>query len=496
MSLYSRKLFALLCFAVLGLAVAASARKEPEEYSITITPAKERPLATLRDLNDAFVDVARAVTPTVVTVSTEKVIRGSDLWSPFGNPFFSGPLDDPSGEGNDSNRGRNRGQGREFRQQGLGSGVIVSRDGYILTNNHVISEADRIVVRTTSGRRYTAHVVGTDPKSDVAVIKIDTDGLPAIALGNSDSLRVGEIVMAVGSPLTTNLAHTVTQGIVSAKGRSNVGLADYEDYIQTDAAINPGNSGGALVNLDGQLVGINSAIMSQSGGFQGIGFAVPVNMAMKIMDALMKDGKVVRGWLGVSIQDLTEAIVSAMNLNGQDGSLIGDVAPESPASKAGLQAGDIITAIGDQKVTNSSQVRNEISSTAPGSKITLTILRDGRERDFEAQLMELPGEAPTRHVKEVVRNLLGFTVAPLSRELANKHGLDANGTGLVVTEIDQSSNAYSSGLREGDLIRTVNQGKVGLASDLNELLRGAQKGSNVLLQIVRRDRGFFIAFSL
>ena len=261
--------------------------------------AADRPINTLRDFNHAFIDIAKAVNPTVVTVFTEKVFR---VRQTFGFPFFNTPFeqffDFPRQEPRE----------REYRQQGLGSGVIVSEDGYILTNNHVIADADTIQVRMLDNRILPAKVIGTDPKSDIAVLKVESEkALPAIPFGNSDSLEVGEWVLAIGSPLSADLAHSVTSGIVSAKGRSNVGLAEYEDFVQVDAAINPGNSGGALINLDGKLVGINTAIVSRSGGFQGIGFAVPVNMARRVMESIIEHGTVIRGWLGVYIQDVNEA---------------------------------------------------------------------------------------------------------------------------------------------------------------------------------------------
>jgi serine protease Do len=465
----------------------------PQPVSTVVTLSKDRPITTLRDLNQAFEEVAKAVTPAVVTVSTESTtkVRGIDPFSglfqdPFGQ-FFGGPSDPHH---------QQQAPEREFKQQGLGSGVIVSGDGYILTNNHVIAGAQDITVRTSDGRSMKAKVVGADPKTDIAVIKVNASDLPAIQRGNSDSLKVGEMVMAIGSPLSPQLAHTVTQGIVSAVGRSNVGLADYEDYIQTDAAINPGNSGGALVNLDGQLVGVNSAIMSQSGGFQGIGFAVPSNMAFRVMDALIKNGKVIRGWLGVSIQDVNDQIAKAMHLSSQKGALVGDVVAGSPAQKAGLKDGDIVTSVNGKDIENSTELRNEIASASPGTTVTLGLLRDGKTDDTPVTLGELPSSGAPGAVKEELADLLGFKVGPVTKDLTDQYGLSAKSSGVVVTDIDQNSEAYTSGLREGDLVLSVNRSKVTSVADFNQSVKEIKKGDDLLLQVDRANGGFFLAFTL
>ena len=450
------------------------------------TSVQDRPLRTLRDLNQAFVDIANSVMPAVVTVSTEKIIT-QRVFNPFaGDPFFEyffGP-------------GYHQPRERQFRQQGLGSGVIVSREGHVLTNNHVVRDADSIWVRTYDGRRYRAKVVGTDPKTDIAVIKIDADNLTPIEIGDSDALQVGEIVLAIGSPMSENLAYTVTQGIVSAKGRSNVGLADYEDFIQTDAAINPGNSGGPLVNLDGQLVGINTAIVSRSGGFQGIGFAVPSNMAMGVMNSLLSEGKVVRGWLGVTIQDVNETLANAMGLSEARGALVGDVVPDSPADKAGLQSGDVIVAVDGREIRSSSQLRSHIASTAPGTRVTLTINRDGRTMDVPVTLGELPSEIAMATAPEELRDLLGFTVKTLTRDLADEYGITGKVRGVVVTDIDPESNAYRAGLRQGDVITTVDRTRVRTAEQFFNRLRTKKRGDTVLLKIYRDGAGFYVAFAL
>ncbi len=335
-------------------------------------------------LNEQLVAVAARAMPAVATVFIEKVWKERVIdpfagFDSFFDDFFFG------------GQGRSREpQEREFRSQGLGSGVILSKDGYILTNNHVVADATTISVNLLDRRVRKAKVIGKDPKTDLAVIKIEESDLPFLNTGDSSKLRVGEIVLAVGSPMSPGLAHTVTQGIVSAVGRSNVGLAEYEDFIQTDAAINPGNSGGALVNIQGDLVGINSAIVSQSGGSQGIGFAIPINMAKLVMDSLIKNGKVVRGWIGVATQEIREDLVSALNLKTRTGILISDIDPNSSAASAGLQRGDVILRVEGEKIDSSAQFRNRIAESRPGQKVKLEIQRGDTQMTKEVLLQELP----------------------------------------------------------------------------------------------------------
>ncbi len=487
--------FVVVLFGLIAFAVVTSPQvylfDHPDTQAVAAVvetaSIKDRPITSLRDLNNAFIEIASEVKPSVVTVFTEKTFkfRQNPL---MGNPFldfFYGP-----------DRRRQTPPEQEYRQQGLGSGVIVSSDGNILTNHHVVAEADSIYVRTVEGKQYPATVVGSDPKTDIAVIHIDTDNLTAIKLGNSDDLQVGELVLAVGSPMSENLAHTVTQGIVSAKGRSNIGLADYEDFIQTDAAINPGNSGGALVNLDGELVGINSAIVSRSGGFQGIGFAVPSNMAVGIMKSLLSSGKVVRGWLGVSIQEVNEAIAGAMGLKGQRGALVGDVLADSPADKAGLEAGDVIVGMDGRDIDGPSQLRNSVAAISPGTKVEFEYIREGDSHSVNVTLGELPGDLGSAGTPSGLEDLLGFVVTPVNPDLARKYGLSPNITGPVVTNIDPNSAAFRAGLREGDVIGSVNRRRVDNVDQFNDLLSKAEKGDTVLLRIYRDDGAFFVAFTL
>lgn len=456
----------------------------------------------VHQLNDAFIAIAQRVNPSVVTIFSKKEVRvNSD--SPFASPYFDNPFRDFFGD-DFFNRffgpRRNDRGNRDNRQilQGMGSGVIVSADGYILTNNHVIDGADELEVMLMGGKRVTAKVIGADPKTDIAVVKVKEDGLQPMPLGDSDKLSVGEWVMAIGSPLSESLNHTVTSGIVSAKGRSQVGLADYEDFIQTDAAINPGNSGGALVNLDGELVGINTAIASRSGGFQGIGFAVPINMARQVMESLIKNGKVIRGWLGVSISDVNENLKNSLNLPSTQGALVNEVNEGSPAAKAGLKAADFIMALDGQPIENMQQLRYKVASMAPGTKVDLKIWRDGHERHVTVELGELPSEPQmsSRTPGTAKSENLGFSVSNLTSELADRFGLDENARGVVIIDIDQNSQAFAAGLREGDLIKAVDKKEVDNIREFNRIVSSKRKGDNVLIYAERRGGSFFVAFPI
>ena len=462
------------------------ARALPQEESTA-----DRPITSLRQLNDAFVDLAEMVNPTVVTVFTEKVLRVRE--SP--SPFFGHPFNDFFGEFF-QRPSQPHARDREFRQQGLGSGVVVSSDGYIITNNHVIAEADMINVRFMDGETLPAEIVGADEKTDIAVLKVEADDLPMIQIGDSDELRVGEMVLAIGSPLSPNLAHSVTSGIVSAKGRSNVGLADYEDFIQTDAAINPGNSGGALINLDGELIGINTAIASRSGGYQGIGFAVPSNMARNVMESLKEYGAVVRGWLGINIQDIDETIAAALDLESTEGALVADVTEDGPAARNGFERGDVVLALDGESIKNSTQLRNEVAARKPGSTATLQILREGKEMSLSVVLDALPTDDVAQDVGERLEDQFGFTVAPFDAELASKYRLNRSLDGVVITSVVMGGPAYRAGLREGDLIVEINRSVTKDLEEFNELVRNLKSGSTFLLRIVRQNRSFFVGFRL
>lgn len=449
----------------------------------------DRPIRTLKDFNEAFVQIAESATPSVVTIFTEKTINRRFI-SPF--DLFGSPFDDFF----DIPRGRGQGNGRKEILRGLGSGVIVSRDGYILTNNHVVDKADTIYIRTYDNRRVEAKVIGTDPKTDIAVIKAEAKNLKPIAIGDSDVLRVGEWVIAIGSPLGENLARTVTQGIVSAKGRANVGLADYEDFIQTDAAINPGNSGGPLVNISGELVGINTAIASRTGGFQGIGFAVPSNMAQQIMQSLIKTGKVTRGWLGVTIQNVDENIAKGLKLEKAEGVLVGTVVENSPAKVGGLKTGDVILEIDGKKIRDTVELRNTIAGTLPGTTVRLTVWRDGTIKKLSVKLDEIPDHPVASEQQQEMDELLGFSAAPLSSDLAAKYRLKADADKVVITDVDPSGNAYRAGLRNGDVIKAVNRKSITSYQQFLSIVGKMKQGELLFLLIERGGSNVYFAFNL
>ncbi|MGA2192616.1 MAG: DegQ family serine endoprotease, partial [Nitrospirota bacterium] len=402
----------------------------------------------------------------------------------FDDPFFRKFFGEPD-----------QGKPREFKERSLGSGVIVSADGYIVTNNHVVEGASDIKVVLADRREFKGKVIGADPRSDVAVVKIDAKELPAIAWADSDKLRAGEMVMAVGSPFGLN--RSVTMGIISAVGRANVGIADYEDFIQTDAAINPGNSGGALVNMRGELVGLNTAIFSRTGGYQGIGFAVPAKMVKQVMESLMKTGKVVRGWLGVSVQDVTPELAKQFGVP-PEGALVGEIVKGSPAEKAGLKRGDIITEYAGKKIEDSGHLRNLAASTPVGTNVKLEIVREGKKQEINVTVGELPKEAQAGkggEQEEKVSALAGVTVDDLTPEMLDRLGLDKDTTGVVVTNVDQGSAADEAGLARGDVIMSINRKSVKNVRQFNEEIRKLGKSEPVLLLINRQGNILWMSVS-
>jgi serine protease Do len=440
--------------------------------------------------NETFIAVAKSAQTVVVNVfSTREVQEGADS-SIEENPFFEDPLFKRFF--GDRVPGQNRSP-QSRREQALGSGVIVSSDGYIVTNNHVVEEADQIKVLLADKRSFDAKVIGTDPKTDVAVIKISATNLPILPWGDSGKLHVGEMVLAVGNPFGLN--QTVTMGIVSAVGRAHMGIVDYEDFIQTDAAINPGNSGGALVNLNGELIGINTAIFSRSGGYMGIGFAIPSNMVKSVMDSLIKTGKVVRGWLGVSIQDVTEDLAKEFGAPSTKGALVGDVVQDGPGDKAGLRRGDIVTALNEMAIKDAAHLQMLVSETAPGTTVTLSVWREKRSRQISVTLGEQRKErggvasAPeTRGQGQSV--LAGVAVETLSAEDARRLHLTG---GVVVTEVLPDSPADRAGLRPDDVIREINRKPVRSLSDFERRVGALSPRSRVLLLITRGRGTIFLS---
>jgi serine protease Do len=443
--------------------------------------AREEGMESLRQSGQAFRGVAKKVSPAVVFIQVEQEVAQegpAQSFSPFGSPFDDEFFRHFFGGAPQFQRPRQAPQKR--RSVGQGSGFIISSDGYILTNNHVVEKADKVRVKTQDGREYTAKVVGADPPSDLAVIKIEESDLPFLRLGDSDKLEVGDWVLAVGNPF--GLSHTLTAGIVSAKGRSGIGLNDYENFIQTDAAINPGNSGGPLVNLDGEAVGINTAIFSRSGGYMGIGFAIPVNMARQIRDQLIERGEVTRGRLGVYIQDLTKELARSFGLEDEQGILVSQVIEGSPAEKAGLERGDIIQRLDGNKVDKGAEVRNRIALTAPGSKIKLDIVRDGKPMQITATIgkLESDGGGPAADTGEMPR--LGLKLRALTPELAERLGYREE-QGVLVDAVDPESPAGYAGIERGDLIQEIDRLPVADPDEAHRIL--AAGGGKIHLLLIR-----------
>jgi len=441
-------------------------------------------IALLNKTAEAFAAIVKKATPAIVFVEVEKTGESRGISSQFQNPFgffndpffnrFFGPYSLP------------RQMPRKFHQMAQGSGFIISKDGYILTNNHVVRNTDSIRVKLADGREFKANVVGADPQTDVAVIKINGKNLPVLPLGDSDKLEVGEWVIAIGNPF--GLSHTVTVGVVSAKGRSRIGINDYEDFIQTDAAINPGNSGGPLVNIHGEAVGINTAIYSKSGGYMGIGFAIPINMAKAVKDQILKKGKVTRGWLGVVIQDIDEDLAQSFGLKNTGGALISEVSEGSPADKAGLKQGDIILRLNGKKVDNVGELRNKIALTAPGTKVTIEVLREKRHKVFNVTIGEQPAYRSMGMMSQhKILRKLGFVVQELTPDLAQQFGY-REGQGVLVTEVEPGSPASRLGIRPGNLIEEVNRKRIHNMGEFLRTLRMSEKTKIVLLRI--RDGEF------
>jgi serine protease Do len=462
------------------------------EYDTNVTASENRSVATLKDINDAIVDIAEKTNPSVVTITTEKT-QEVRVVNPF-EQFFGMP-------------GQGQGETRERVRRGLGSGVIVDEDGYILTNNHVIENTDEINVRLFNGDEVEAELIGTDPYTDIAVLKVDVDDLPAIEMGNSDNARIGSFVLAIGSPLGENLAHTVSFGIVSARNRT-IGLlgdrqtAGYEDFIQTDAAINPGNSGGALIDMNGELVGINSAIASRSGGNDGIGFAIPVNMAKRIMDDLIEDGEVSRGYLGILPADVDQVMAQALDLGDVRGVLISRVEPDTPAEEAGLEAEDVIVSVNGEDLTSGSALsfRNTIAGFKPGEEIELGVIRDGKELELSVTLGERTDDviAESGSVKEDLDEKLGFRVTELTSDIKRQLSLSNDVQGVIVNKISEASEAAERGLRKGDVITAVKRKKVSTPEEFyKEIEESVEEGDKaILLTVERNNLKQFIAFRL
>lgn len=428
-------------------------------------------------LTTSFAPVVKKVSPSVVRINITGKKAASPEMSEFNDPLLRRFFGEQFGNG----RGR---RAPMPRPHGVGSGVIVTQDGYILTNNHVVENADKVEVKMDDGREFTAKVVGTDPKSDLAVVKVEATGLPYASLADSDKIEVGDMVLAIGNPM--GVGQTVTSGIISATGRATLGL-DYEDFIQTDAAINPGNSGGGLVDAEGRLIGINTAILSRSGGNQGIGFAVPVNLAKNVMEQLIQNGRVVRGFMGVYMQDVTPALAKQFDLKDARGALVSEVNAGSPAEKAGIKNGDIITEFNGKPIQDSRRLKLAVGATAPGTKTPIKVLRDGKSKSFELVLKELPNDQIAKNEKanpaDDTDALQGVAVTDISPSLRQQFELPRDLKGAVVTDIDEDSAAYEAGLRPGDVIVELDRKPVGDAEDAVELSKNIKDKSSILLRV-------------
>ena len=431
--------------------------------------------SVVQQFSDSFADVAEQAKPAVVTIITDKIMKvpNNDLY------FFFNPYMDPNGE-------------REYKTNALGSGVIVdSRNGYIITNNHVVEDMDNIKVKLFDKREYKAEIMGTDPKSDLAILKIEADNLRQLKLGDSDKLRVGEWVMAVGSPFSENLSHTVTTGIVSAMGRSNIIRGQsYEDFIQTDAAINPGNSGGALLNMKGELIGINTAIAT--GGYEksnrGVGFAIPSNMTERIMSDLIDKGYVTRSWLGVYIQPLDADAAKALEMNSRDGALVTQVVGESPAELGGVQEGDVIIRFDNKNITDPSNLRNIVSLMPPGSKSDVVVFRNGSKKNLSVVLQELKdGKQVAVKSNSSNESVLGLELKEINGDLMEKYNIDEDDGKIVVVSVDVNSEASDKGLVEGDVIKRVGTQQVNSLKEFKKKEKASRKRGSLLLLVKKND---------
>jgi serine protease Do len=442
----------------------------------TVSAAEDNGIETLRKTSKAFTAVAKKAVPAVVAVKVEKTVNSQDVFenSPFNDEFFRrffGPQFSPPN------------QPRNEKKEGQASGFIISPDGYILTNNHVVADVDKITVVLKDGRKLDAKVIGTDDKSEVALIKVDAKDLPVIELGDSDELEVGEWVIAVGNPF--GLAETVTVGVVSAKGRQT-GITDggYEDFIQTDAAINPGNSGGPLLNLDGKAIGINTAIISQSGGYMGIGLAIPINMARAIKDQFLANkGKVERSYIGITMnrEGLTPELAESFGLDKNVGVLVTEVEPESPADKAGLKQGDVILKINGKEIRSNESLRNTVSLMAPGTKITLKIFHDGKEKEVTVEIGSLSKSKFASEMSDISKKL-GLGVVPINSETARQFNAKGD-RGVVVAEVTPNSPAEGVGIEPGMIILSVNRVYVNTVAEFNKALEESAKTKKAVLLV-------------
>jgi len=519
-----------VCLMSLSATLADSSTKDTPKSA---KPEKEAPPATAKNpapkfhleqtpiqregtIAHSFASVIKKAAPSVVSVFSSRTVSEQEMRNPFLDPFlrkyFGGNGgNDGADEGDDDaepqprrnnngNRDRSRGS-RSHQEMGLGSGVIVTEDGYILTNNHVIEGADDVKVETSAGVRYKAKVVGADPATDIAVLRIEADKLPALTIANSDALEVGDVVLAIGNPF--GLGQTVTMGIISATGRGELGIlgqGGYEDFIQTDAAINMGNSGGALVDSQGRLIGMNAAILSRTGGNVGVGFAVPINMARMVMEQLTASGKVSRGMLGVKPQKVTPELAREFKLPDASGALIAGFTPNgvSPAREAGVKEGDVIVEFNGKKVTDDTHLRLMVSQTPPNTESTIKLYRDGKEKTIKLKLAELPSMDVAENDREIPGKkgndneaLEGVSVDNLDAAMRRQFSIPRTVDGVIVTDVDPDSKSYEEGLRPGDVILDIDRKPVRSADEAVKMTENV-KGDSVLLRIWRRGNARYL----
>ncbi|MFA6449451.1 MAG: DegQ family serine endoprotease [bacterium] len=478
---------------IAGIVMAAHFNLLPRLTAADSKTASAPHLVTAENLQSAFIQVSETVKPSVVNISTSRTVKGGgnfqfnfngqDLKEFFGNDFF------------DHFGGPGGGRQQNFKQQSLGSGFVIRSDGYIVTNNHVIDKADNITVKFNGDEKeYEAKVIGVDPTTDIAVIKIDAKKkLQEVSLGDSDKLRVGEWAIAVGNPF--GFESTVTAGIVSALGRT-IGQGPYDNFVQTDAAINPGNSGGPLVNIRGEVIGVNSAIFSQSGGYMGIGFAIPINMARDVFEKLIDTGHVSRGYLGIMFEDINEKLARQYDLKSQDGVLVTNVLEDTPAEKAGIKVEDIITKLNDIKLKDGKQLQREVAKFNAGAKVNLTVLRDGREKSISLKLAERPDQvgASAEQPSESKRNL-GATLKTLTPDIAKQLEAKAS-SGAVVMGVEPGTAAEDADLQQGDIIIKADRKPVASVGDFNSIINKAKAGAEVLIVVERRGYNKFLVLKI
>jgi serine protease Do len=448
---------------------------------------KNDKLTTVRSIGQAFVEVVKKAQPSVVNVTTEKTITVKP-WEKYGEDFFKGsPFEDFfKGFGFSP-----REKGKEYRhkQRSGGSGVIVDKEGYILTNNHVVEGADKVKIRLNDGREFTAIVKGQDSRTDLAVLHIKAKDLPVATLGDSDKLEVGEWAIAIGSPF--GLEHTVTVGVISAKGRTGLGTGTYEDFIQTDASINPGNSGGPLINIDGEVVGINAMIIQPG---TGIGFAIPINMAKQILNDLIKQGKVVRPWLGISVQDLTPEMAEQFQVKEKEGVIVAQIHQGTGAEKAGLASGDIMKSVDDKAIKNTNELIKEIQKKKVGQKVKLNVVRDGKPMTIEVTLTAMPDKPEALKEKEGEEKL-GARVQELTHQLSARYRISSEiKRGVIVISVEEGSPADELGLQEGDVILEINRKKIETTKDFDKAIKDINLDKGIVFRLHRRGNTFYHSF--